>query len=231
MLIPISAIRIADATSTAHLDKVERGYESMDHFHVQSMKVGQALRSIDFIQGDGSTESNVPIPEVAFSLILSIPNYRGGRWRRRGGRRRWWRCGPDGFGRQCRYPCIPPTLRAPTDKPFDCHERRFKLAASYNANTTCKRISPLSFILGQLSFLPFRIWETGCCGNLVHFLILISQYFWHLELQQDLLSRFCFYFFLYMWSCLFFATGQDFIVREPLSSRLYWHKMSLSVGF
>lgn len=59
MLISISAVRIADATSTAHLDKVERGYEDMDHFHVRFKKVGQALRSIDFIQGEGSTKSNV----------------------------------------------------------------------------------------------------------------------------------------------------------------------------
>lgn len=229
MLIPISAIRIADATSTAHLDKVERGYENMEHFHVQFMTVGQALRSIDFIQGDGSTESNVPIPEVAFSLILSIPNYRGGRWRRWGGRRRWWRCGPDGFGRQCRYPCIPPTLRAPTDKPFDCHERRFKLAASYNANTSCKRISPLSFISGQLSFLPFRNWETGCCGNLVHFFNINFTIFFTSWITARLAKPFLFFYTCEAAS--FFATGQDFIVREPLSSRLYWHKMSLSGGF
>lgn len=63
MLIPNSAIRITDATSTAHLDKVERGYENMDHFHVEFKKVGQALRSIDFIQGKGSTESAPPQPQ------------------------------------------------------------------------------------------------------------------------------------------------------------------------
>lgn len=71
MLIPNSAIRITDATSTAHLDKVERGYENMDHFHVEFKKVGQALRSIDFIQGKGSTESaSLPTPESSFSLIF-----------------------------------------------------------------------------------------------------------------------------------------------------------------
>lgn len=70
MLIPISAIRITDATSTAHLDKVERGYENMDHFHVEFKKVGQALRSIDFIQGKGSTETTPPTPEFSFSLIF-----------------------------------------------------------------------------------------------------------------------------------------------------------------
>lgn len=75
MLIPISAIRITDAISTAHLDKVERGYENMDHFHVEFKKVGQALRSIDFIQGKGSTESPPPQPQnshfhFSFSLIF-----------------------------------------------------------------------------------------------------------------------------------------------------------------
>lgn len=197
MLVPISAIRIADATSTAHLDKVERGYENMDHFHVQFKKVGQALRSIDFIQGEGSTESNVPTPEVAFSFILSIPNYRGGRWRRRwrGGRRRRWRCGPDGLWRQCRYLCIPPSLRAPTDKPFDCHERRFKLAAGYHANTTRRRISPLSFISGQLSFLPFQIWETGCCSNLVHFFNINFTLFLISWITARLAKPFLFLFF------------------------------------
>lgn len=77
MLIPISAIRIADATSTAHLDKVERGYENMDHFHVRFKKVGQALRSIDFIQGEGSTESNVSpsTPQNCCHCDLSFNSY------------------------------------------------------------------------------------------------------------------------------------------------------------
>lgn len=71
MLIPNSAVRITDATSTAHLDKVERGYENMDHFHVEFKKVGQALRSIDFIQGEGSTEStSLPTLDFSFSLIF-----------------------------------------------------------------------------------------------------------------------------------------------------------------
>ncbi|XP_027129815.1 tripartite motif-containing protein 55 [Larimichthys crocea] len=43
---------IADASSTAHLDKVERGYENMDHYKVEFKKEGKALRSIDFIQDD-----------------------------------------------------------------------------------------------------------------------------------------------------------------------------------
>ncbi|KAM6900171.1 tripartite motif-containing protein 55b [Xenentodon cancila] len=47
--------KIAEASSTAHLDKVERGYENMDHYSVDFKKESQALRSIDFIQG-GSME-------------------------------------------------------------------------------------------------------------------------------------------------------------------------------
>ena len=45
------ASRIEDASSTAHLDKVERGYESMDHYKVEFKKEGKALRSINFAQG------------------------------------------------------------------------------------------------------------------------------------------------------------------------------------
>ncbi|XP_042366113.1 tripartite motif-containing protein 55b isoform X1 [Plectropomus leopardus] len=44
--------KLAEATSTAHLDKVERGYENMDHYNVDFKKEGNALRSIDFIQDD-----------------------------------------------------------------------------------------------------------------------------------------------------------------------------------
>lgn len=45
-------LRITEASSTAHLDKIERGYENMDHYSVNFKKESQALRSIDFIQGD-----------------------------------------------------------------------------------------------------------------------------------------------------------------------------------
>lgn len=155
MLIPISAIRITDATSTAHLDKVERGYENMDHFHVEFKKVGQALRSIDFIQGKGSTES-APPPHARILIFTYLPICRGGRGRRRGrrGRRRGRGRGPDGFRRQRRSNCFPPTSRAPTDEPFNCHQRHFKLAFSSNIDDTCKRISHLSFISGQFLPLP-----------------------------------------------------------------------------
>uniref|UniRef100_A0A3Q3VYU0 RING-type E3 ubiquitin transferase n=1 Tax=Mola mola TaxID=94237 RepID=A0A3Q3VYU0_MOLML len=48
--------KIEDATSIEHLDKVERGYENMDHYNVEFKREGQALRSIDFIQDDEDEE-------------------------------------------------------------------------------------------------------------------------------------------------------------------------------
>lgn len=51
MLIARATFRIADASTTAHLDKVEHGYENMDHFSVEFRKESRALCGIDFIQG------------------------------------------------------------------------------------------------------------------------------------------------------------------------------------
>ncbi|XP_034025564.1 tripartite motif-containing protein 55b isoform X2 [Thalassophryne amazonica] len=48
--------KIADASSTAHLGKVERGYENMDHYSVDFKKEGKALCSIDFIHDDDDEE-------------------------------------------------------------------------------------------------------------------------------------------------------------------------------
>ncbi|KAF6727286.1 Tripartite motif-containing protein 55 [Oryzias melastigma] len=48
--------KIAEVSSTAHLDKVEVGYENMDHYTVDFRKEGKALRSIDFIQEDDNEE-------------------------------------------------------------------------------------------------------------------------------------------------------------------------------
>ncbi|KAF7213910.1 tripartite motif containing 55 [Nothobranchius furzeri] len=45
-------LRIADASSMSHLDKVERGYEQMDHYSVDFRKERKALRSIDFVRDD-----------------------------------------------------------------------------------------------------------------------------------------------------------------------------------
>ncbi|XP_019943136.1 tripartite motif-containing protein 55b isoform X2 [Paralichthys olivaceus] len=44
--------KIAEASSTAHLDKVERGYDNMDHYSVEFKREAKALRSIDFIQDE-----------------------------------------------------------------------------------------------------------------------------------------------------------------------------------
>lgn len=50
--------RITEASSIAHLDKVERGYESMDHFSIDFKREHKALRNIDFIQGKKKPDSN-----------------------------------------------------------------------------------------------------------------------------------------------------------------------------
>nr|XP_015810716.2 tripartite motif-containing protein 55 [Nothobranchius furzeri] len=44
--------KIADASSMSHLDKVERGYEQMNHYSVDFRKERKALRSIDFVRDD-----------------------------------------------------------------------------------------------------------------------------------------------------------------------------------
>ena len=38
-------------SSTSHLDKVERGYDNMDHYKVNFKKEGLAIQNIDFIEG------------------------------------------------------------------------------------------------------------------------------------------------------------------------------------
>lgn len=74
-------LRIEEASSAAHLDKVELGYESMDHYKVDFKKEGKALRSIDFIQGKGTEITTLncftPLivvvlqPSSFFALILT----------------------------------------------------------------------------------------------------------------------------------------------------------------
>lgn len=64
--------RITEASSIAHLDKVERGYESMDHFSIDFKREHKALRNIDFIQGKKKTPIVIgPI----FPLHLFCCNY------------------------------------------------------------------------------------------------------------------------------------------------------------
>uniref|UniRef100_A0AAV2L690 RING-type E3 ubiquitin transferase n=1 Tax=Knipowitschia caucasica TaxID=637954 RepID=A0AAV2L690_KNICA len=70
--------KIGEASSIAHLEKVERGYENMDHFSVDFRRERRALRSIDFIQDEddedeeGETESNdTEVTQSVQSLALS----------------------------------------------------------------------------------------------------------------------------------------------------------------
>ncbi|XP_068073216.1 tripartite motif-containing protein 55b isoform X1 [Danio rerio] len=48
--------KIAKASNTSHLERVERGYESMDHYSVHFKREGRALRNIDFIRDDDDEE-------------------------------------------------------------------------------------------------------------------------------------------------------------------------------
>lgn len=68
----ITAHRIADATSTAHLDKVERGYENMNHYNVEFGKVGEALHSIDFIQGEETETAALLLLHHTTVVILTF---------------------------------------------------------------------------------------------------------------------------------------------------------------
>lgn len=65
------ALRIAEASSTAHLDKVEHGYENMDHFKVDFRKESKALRTIDFLQGEGGGSHL----SVVFCSLFDSCNY------------------------------------------------------------------------------------------------------------------------------------------------------------
>ncbi|XP_022600010.1 tripartite motif-containing protein 55-like isoform X1 [Seriola dumerili] len=56
--------KIAEASSTAHLDKVERGYENMDHYNVDFKKESKALRGIDFIEDDEDEDDEDEAEEV-----------------------------------------------------------------------------------------------------------------------------------------------------------------------
>lgn len=42
---------MGEATNTSHLEKVERGYENMDHYSVNFKKERKALSAIKFIAG------------------------------------------------------------------------------------------------------------------------------------------------------------------------------------
>uniref|UniRef100_A0A8C1GJ64 Tripartite motif-containing protein 54 n=1 Tax=Cyprinus carpio TaxID=7962 RepID=A0A8C1GJ64_CYPCA len=44
--------KIAEASNTSHLERVERSYENMDHYSVSFKREGRALRNIDFARDD-----------------------------------------------------------------------------------------------------------------------------------------------------------------------------------
>ncbi|XP_059390822.1 tripartite motif-containing protein 55-like isoform X2 [Carassius carassius] len=50
--------KIAEASNTSHLEKVERGYENMDHYSVSFKKEGRALHNIDFARDDDEEEED-----------------------------------------------------------------------------------------------------------------------------------------------------------------------------
>ncbi|XP_051971245.1 E3 ubiquitin-protein ligase TRIM63-like isoform X2 [Xyrauchen texanus] len=50
--------KIAEASNTSHLERVERGYESMDHYSVSIKIEGRALRNIDFTRDDEEEEED-----------------------------------------------------------------------------------------------------------------------------------------------------------------------------
>lgn len=63
-------LRIAEASSIAHLEKVERGYENMDHYNTDFKKEGNALRSIDFIQGEADKLVMVTFSCLQLTLVV-----------------------------------------------------------------------------------------------------------------------------------------------------------------
>ncbi|XP_049605230.1 tripartite motif-containing protein 55b [Syngnathus scovelli] len=57
--------QLAEACSTSHLDKVERGYENMDHFTADFRREREMLGSIDFLQDDDDDEDEEEAAGVA----------------------------------------------------------------------------------------------------------------------------------------------------------------------
>ncbi|XP_066576612.1 E3 ubiquitin-protein ligase TRIM63 isoform X2 [Amia ocellicauda] len=48
--------KIIEASNTSHLEKVERGYENMDHFATSFEREGRALRNLDFLREEEEDE-------------------------------------------------------------------------------------------------------------------------------------------------------------------------------
>ncbi|XP_076869503.1 tripartite motif-containing protein 55b isoform X2 [Brachyhypopomus gauderio] len=56
--------KIDEASSTSHLEKVERGYENMDHFAVNFKKEGRALHAIDFARDEVEEQEDGGVVEA-----------------------------------------------------------------------------------------------------------------------------------------------------------------------
>ncbi|KAM6948659.1 tripartite motif-containing protein 55-like [Aplochiton taeniatus] len=52
--------KITEGTNTAHLDKVERGYENLDHYTANFERERRALMSVDFVKAN----SPAPVPDT-----------------------------------------------------------------------------------------------------------------------------------------------------------------------
>ncbi|XP_034561824.1 tripartite motif-containing protein 55b isoform X3 [Notolabrus celidotus] len=70
--------KIAEASSLAHLDKVERGYENMDHYTIDFKKEGKALRSIDFIHDDEDEDEEDEDGEAGTEEVEGAQTVSGG---------------------------------------------------------------------------------------------------------------------------------------------------------
>lgn len=57
--------KITEVSNTSHLERVERGYESMDHYYVSFKKEGKALRNIDFAREDEEDDDDDDEDEAA----------------------------------------------------------------------------------------------------------------------------------------------------------------------
>lgn len=57
--------KITEVSNTSHLERVERGYESMDHYSVSFKKEGRALRNIDFANEDEEEDDDDDEDEAA----------------------------------------------------------------------------------------------------------------------------------------------------------------------
>ncbi|CAL8292447.1 unnamed protein product [Lota lota] len=113
---------LADASSTAHLDTVEHGYESMDHFEVDFHQEGDALRSIDFIDEGANRVEEEEVVAAAEVAEVNPEKASGGEGGERGGGGGGGRAGLAGAPREGVGPFLvlrPQTSLAP--QPTESH--------------------------------------------------------------------------------------------------------------